>query len=298
MCLYLLHAVLPILAELSLIFQTGDLNFSQIPASLQICRNRIGEVSQTGSASATLENEWQKYVPFLNGDHRTLSKDDICFMDGLTWEYCTALLQSLRHRFPEPEVLGAFSIFDHHLLPQKLEDRKAFGNDMLNILLNKFSSLLEDKDRAVINYQSLKERLVSLEFKHCENAAAVCTIMLKNSIYRQMFPDLYQLATIALTIPLATAWPERGFSTLARIKTKSRNRLLDGTLCSLINVSMNGPEELTDEAAHNIAKKWIDRKNRRKVTERAIAQVSQQEQSDDNYMSEFDLGEDFETFYL
>jgi len=44
-----------------------------------------------------------------------------------------------------------------------------------------------------------------------------------------------------LFIPLATAWPELGFATLCRVKTKQRNRLLDVTLNVLINVSMNGP---------------------------------------------------------
>jgi len=41
---------------------------------------------------------------------------------------------------------------------------------------------------------------------------------------------------------LATTWPERGFSTLCRVKTKQRNRLLDVTLNALINVSINGPD--------------------------------------------------------
>jgi len=46
---------------------------------------------------------------------------------------------------------------------------------------------------------------------------------------------------IALSIPLATAWPEREFSTLCRVKTKKRKRLLDVTLNALTNVSINGP---------------------------------------------------------
>ena len=51
------------------------------------------------------------------------------------------------------------------------------------------------------------------------------------------------LHSIALSIPLATAWPERAFSTLYHVKTKQQNRLLDVTLNALINVSMNSPDK-------------------------------------------------------
>jgi len=53
-----------------------------------------------------------------------------------------------------------------------------------------------------------------------------------------------QYCCIVLSTPLATAWPERGFSTLCRVKTKQRNCLFDVTLNALINVSMNCPESL------------------------------------------------------
>jgi len=53
-----------------------------------------------------------------------------------------------------------------------------------------------------------------------------------------------QYCCVVLSIPLVTAWPERGFSTLCRVKTKQRNRLLNVTLNASINVSMNGPESL------------------------------------------------------
>ena len=73
-----------------------------------------------------------------------------------------------------------------------------------------------------------------------------------------------------MSIPLATAWPERGFSTLCRVKTKQRNRLLDITLNALINISINVPEQLTDEDAQKIAEKWQKTKDRRTVTVRAL----------------------------
>jgi len=44
---------------------------------------------------------------------------------------------------------------------------------------------------------------------------------------------------IVLSIPLAPAWPERGFSTVCRVETTQRNRLLVVHLNALINISMN-----------------------------------------------------------
>ena len=81
---------------------------------------------------------------------------------------------------------------------------------------------------------------------------------------------MHLLCCIALFIPLATAWPEGGFSAMCRVKTKQRNRLLDVTLNVLINVSMNAPNHLDDESAVEVAQNWITAKNRRKVTKRAL----------------------------
>ena len=133
---------------------------------------------------------------------------------------------------------------------------------MLSTLLEKFRGLLANPERAVINYQALKERLVG------DDAGAVCSIISKRDIYKQMYPDLWLLATIALTMPMSTAWPERGFSAMARIKTKMRNRLLDVSLCALMNVSLNGPPQLGDDDALAIAESWISRKHRRNIQEK------------------------------
>ena len=84
-----------------------------------------------------------------------------------------------------------------------------------------------------------------------------------------MFPELLWLCCIALSIPLSNAWPERGFSTLCRVKTKQPNRLLDVTL----SASINGPAQLTDEDAQAVAEKWQKTKKQRQVMERPLKVV-------------------------
>ena len=105
------------------------------------------------------------------------------------------------------------------------------------------------------------------------------------------------MAKIALTIPLATAWPERGFSALKRVKTQARNRIGNDLLSALLNVSMNGPEELSDEDALDIAKKWKEAKQRRVVTNRRTKPGSGLDDDDFEFHG-FDDVIDNDTFWL
>lgn len=91
-----------------------------------------------------------------------------------------------------------------------------------------------------------------------------------------MCPSIQELETIALCLPMSTAWPERGFSTLRRVKSKYRNRLTDQTLSALLNVSLNGSKTLSEEAALNISSKWVDRRKRREVTQRALDSLTEE----------------------
>ena len=107
--------------------------------------------------------------------------------------------------------------------------------------------------KVVNDYQRLKKRMISSEFEFCRDAVAVCNIIVRDEIFLGIFPKLVRLCWIALSIPLATVWPEREFSTLCRVKTKQRNQLLDVTPCALINISINGPEHLNDEGSLEVA---------------------------------------------
>ena len=133
---------------------------------------------------------------------------------------------------------------------------------------------VEKFEKVENDYAALKDRLVMEEFMFCNDAGDVCKKIVRDSVYRDFFPELHQLCCIALTIPLSTAWPERGFSTLARIKNPKRNRLSPPVLNALINVSTNGPKQLTDSNAIEIAKKWKDAKSRRAVKKRVIPSTS------------------------
>jgi hypothetical protein len=184
------------------------------------------------------------------------------------------------------------------------QQRKSHGIDELKKLISRYgkaigpSSLLE---QAEPEWTLFREKLL-LDFAQCRGAAEVCQRVIRSTGHSTCFPVLTQLARIALTIPLSTAWPERGFSAMKRIKSCQRNRMADNMMFGLLNVAMNGPAELSDEDAEKIAVLWKEGKKRRRVFCRKVTDDSQScQQSNDgddldlddqNNMEECD---DFET---
>jgi len=80
---------------------------------------------------------------------------------------------------------------------------------------------------------------------------------------------------------------------LCHVKTKQRNKLLDVTLNALMNVSINGPEHLTDEDARKIAEKWLKIRNRRTVTERSLKALESANSENDDEMNADGWGNEF-----
>ena len=77
-----------------------------------------------------------------------------------------------------------------------------------------------------------------------------------------MFPNLKTLATISLSVPIATASVERSFSQMKLIKIRLRNRLSDTSLSHLMKIAIKSPETLLDSDLEDIVDTW-NRKSRR-----------------------------------
>ena len=248
---------------------------------------------------STLQFDWHKFEVELG----QLTEDDSRIMQVLATRYCEALLANLDDRFPEPHVLSSFQIFDPLRVPRDTEERADYGIASLRVLIGKFESQIGNQDTVLNAYQLLKDYMIGAPFHHCKDAGDVCRLISKDSFYTKFPPELQKLANIALTIPLSMAWPERGFSTLSRVKTKQRNRLLDSTLSATINSSMNGPPALSEADALTIAEAWLIKKKRREVFPNAstasMAQYNDDDDSDDEDLGEFcDKDVDFEKFLL
>ena len=82
-----------------------------------------------------------------------------------------------------------------------------------------------------------------------------------NEMMKTMFPNLSTLATISLSIPVATASVERSFSQMKLIKTRLRSRLCDTSLSHLMKIAIESPDKLTDSDLEDIVDVW-NRKSR------------------------------------
>ena len=64
----------------------------------------------------------------------------------------------------------------------------------------------------------------------------------KADAYGGIFPEMFKLINIMLTLPVGTATVEGSFSQMNMIKTRLRNRLNDTNLKRLMRIAIEGPE--------------------------------------------------------
>jgi len=77
--------------------------------------------------------------------------------------------------------------------------------------------------------------------------------------YSQVYPMFYKIAEVCITMPVSNAWPERGVSTLQRVKTRLRSQMKNDLLEGLMHISINGPAVSSKEGSKIIdraVKRW------------------------------------------
>ena len=111
MCLHLLAPAITRLKNMSLIFQTGDLNFAHVTSSLRECTDAIEADGR--EVCDSLREQWPSYIPSLG----EFNEEDANQANELAAMYCSNMLDNLAVRFPEPDMLAPFRNFDPHLVP-------------------------------------------------------------------------------------------------------------------------------------------------------------------------------------
>ena len=95
-----------------------------------------------------------------------------------------------------------------------------------------------------------------------ENTKSQLMALASNSMLKTMFPNLHKLASINLTLPVATASVERSFSQMKLIKTRLRNSLSESSVSHLMKIAIESPDTLTDSNLEEVVNIW-NRKGRR-----------------------------------
>jgi len=165
------------------------------------------------------------------------------------------LVESLKKRFPQDDLLKAFSIFDFKKLKKAV---KTSDDEKLNCLYEKEIQLLAKhyKEQRTCEDGTIIEPIFA-EFDDVENDWNSFVLWLKrpeaeiyetwqqlyNTDLHKRFGKVFKLVSMSLILPLSTAIVERGFSVMnAAIKNKLRNRLKVDMTNQLLNVSINGED--------------------------------------------------------
>lgn len=102
-----------------------------------------------------------------------------------------------------------------------------------------------------------------LIMKNCINKDDFDIDDLVSEINKKIFPNLYKLLQVALTIPVSSASCERSFSVMRRIKTWLRNSMSNDRFSnlSLLHIERDLANNITSEEVLNIFAQKIRRLN-------------------------------------
>ena len=256
--LLMLSDILPPLANLSRAFQRKDLDYTLVKplvvgtrATLQNLMASPGQYF--ASLNQFLDSDLESFnieVPAVNTFRATIYS-----------KYLDVVDSHLARRFPDIELLEAFSVFDGKNWPDSLQ---LFGVEHLITLADHFTPAIINSDEIRTEWELFKNSgttSYSLQLRTMR-AQEVMTLLVENEDLAALFPNFCRVALIGLLIPTSTADCERGFSALKRIKTPLRNRLSDSITNQLLFIAIEGPplaEFDTDAACSS----WASKRNRR-----------------------------------
>ena len=169
--------------------------------------------------------------------------------------------------------MSALSIFDPKKVPMGSDDLSHYGEASISTLLAHYGI---DRSAEILQGEEMvKEAMISSDIttewktfrqfmakQPKENMKLQLTELATNEMLKSMFPNLNTLATISLSIPVATASVERSFSQMKLIKTRLRSRLSDTSLSRLMKIAIESPDKLLDSDLEEIVDTW-NRKSRR-----------------------------------
>ena len=163
------------------------------------------------------------------------------------------------------------SIFD----PTKsgLPDLPQYGEEAITTLLAHYGE--EKPAQTLLGQPTNREAIISSDIttewktyrqllinKPEENMKVQLKELVSKDMMRTLFPNLSKVATISLSIPVATASVERSFSQMKLIKTRLRGSLNDTSLSHLMKIAIESLAELTDSNVEEVIDIW-SRKSRR-----------------------------------
>lgn len=269
--IYILNQVIPILDTVSKTFQKGSITFSHIAPNLAYAKMKLQEEALSHRAISDAVQDLKPNGRLtLQGVEVKVTQHGMVEVDNLLHKYVDALVQHLDERFKNSlPLFSLFTVFDPRLLPSP--DSVAFldyGKAEIEEIGKIYAP--EKVPEVVAEFELFKFHVTRFNIPSPDKliGETQTEVVLKKLLQMDsLFPLLSSFAEAILSLPITNAWPERGASSIKRIKTRLRSRLSNKMLESLLHISVNGPDVCTAEAEQLIREAvelWLSQRNRKK----------------------------------
>ena len=275
--IYILHEVLPVLSDLSRVFQQGTINFAHIKPSITVCKEKLAALVESKSPIKKLQDDLAEGGTLAVTEIKFSSKD-IEYLENLLKNYVNGLVRNITKRFKDATpVLTAIQVFDKTAIPPKeSDDFMDYGKEHIDVLASHYfpgdevSQTQLQAEWKLIKYDLLTWKLPqTVRDGKLSCAEWVMQQLVKQKFsYRGHFPLMISVVEALLVIPVSNAWPERGASKVKLIKNRLRSLLKGDMLNSLMHISLNGPSATSEEGQQVIKDNvvsWLAAKNRKKL---------------------------------
>lgn len=277
--IYILREVLPVLSDLSRVFQQGTINFAHIKPSITVCKEKLLALVENKSPIKKLQDDLAEGGTLaLTVTEIRCSSRDIEYLENLLKNYVNALVKNITKRFKDATpVLTAMQVFHKTAIPPKeSDDFMEYGQEYIDVLACHYYPGDEvNQAQLQAEWKLLKYDLITWKLPPTVKdgklscAEWVMQQLVKQKFsYRGHFPLMITVIEALLVIPVSNAWPERGASKVKLIKNRLRSLLKGDMLNSLMHISLNGLP-VTSEDGQKVIKEsvvsWLAAKNRKKL---------------------------------
>lgn len=261
--LYLLHAVLPKLSDVSKAFQRSVVNFSRMKPCLDSAKAALKALQTSQSPVDDFKSAAEKLTEMglldFEVPHRVIQE-----MKTMLVNYTDALIRNMNDRFKESlPVVTALSIFDPVLMPSVGDFRSYRLADIELVAKHFFPGQDDQQERVKAEWGKLKYDIrdwkikMPAEIKEGTTKSAeqlptptewcLSRILQMRCALGSLYPCISKIAEVTLALPVSNAWPERGASKIKLIKSRLRSPLKNDLLNSLLQISINGPDLFSKE---------------------------------------------------
>ena len=252
--LHMLMDIMPSVATLNLVFQKQNIDIASISPAVD---GLLDAIEKTDKAGGYYHTQFKSNIK-RDGTKVLFKETEVVFGENTQQEstavrrdFCKNLRENVGKRFPRDSfnLVHCFSVLamcplsflsQEEVLNYGQEEIKTladfFGTDKESTYLGTLPAIV-DKDETLVEWMLLKKIVLQEKYPRASTQDLFKIIY---EVHAAQFPNLLQLARIAIVLPLQMADVERGFSVQNLIKTSQRNRISASMVHKLMLVDIEG----------------------------------------------------------